>query len=211
MLVWALNVLDSAVPPASATVSSTELPVQSKLVKRWKTTLPVGSGTPAGVPAVRVTNALSCTTVADRTLVMTPWPASWTSVRTVSSAHSFVAGPLLAPEPLVWRVSVTPPTDAVTWALTTVVPAVGEVRVIVQLPVAATVAHGFGVVNEPGPLSIVKLIGVAAGAFANPEPLLTLTCAVKVCVVPTGLVPFGVMLMFASTTASGSQGPSEAA
>ena len=97
---------DSAVPSAaSATVWSTEAPVQSSLVKRWKTTLPVGSGTAAGVPAVRVTNTLSWTTVPGAAVVITAWAGSWMSVRAVASAHSFVAGPELAPTPLVsrWR------------------------------------------------------------------------------------------------------------
>ena len=40
-----------------------------------------------------------------------------------------------------------------------------------------------------------------AGAFTKPapSPRLMFTCAVNVCVVPIGLVPFGVIWMFAST------------
>ena len=66
----------------------------------------------------------------------TSWLESWMSVRTVVSAHSFVAGPELAPVASVLRVSETPPTSVVTCALTTVVPGVVETSVIVQLPVA---------------------------------------------------------------------------
>ena len=47
---------------------------------------------------------------------------------------------------------------------------------------AGDVVHGFADVNEPGPLSIVKLICVPSGAFTKPEPSLTFTCAVNVCV-----------------------------
>src|SRR5262245_65199746 len=76
----------------------------------------------------------------------------------------------------------------------------GETRVIWQLPVPPDVTHGFGVVKPPGPLSIVKLIAVPFGAFTKlPLPVFTLTCAVNTCGRPTGLVPFGVIWMFAST------------
>ena len=56
----------------------------------------------------------------------------------------------------------------------------------------------------------MKLIDVPSGAFTRPPPLFTLTCAVNVCVVPTGFAPFGVMLMFASTVENGSQAASRA-
>ena len=39
-----------------------------------------------------------------------------------------------------------------------------------QLPVVPTVVHGFAVVNEPGPLTLVKVIDVPAGAFTKPSP-----------------------------------------
>ena len=90
------------------------------------------------------------------------------SVRTVASAHSFVAAPELAPTPLVSRCSETPPTLTVVWALTTVVPVTAELSVIVQLPVPPAVVHGFAVVKAPGPESIVKLIWVPSGALTNP-------------------------------------------
>ena len=70
------------------------------------------------------------------------------SVRTVSSAQFFVAGPELAPTPFVVRVRVTwagnggfgdGPADTVTDALIVVVPVVGELIVAWQLPAAATV------------------------------------------------------------------------
>ena len=43
-------------------------------------------------------------------------------------------------------------------------------RLIVQEPVPPAVVHGFDVVNEPGPLSIVKLICVPSGAFGKRAP-----------------------------------------
>ena len=65
--------------------------------------------------------------------------------------------------------------------------------------------------NEPGPETIVKLTEVPAGAGVKPVPGLALTCAVKTCVLPTGLIAVcGEIWMFASTTASGSHGPSDA-
>ena len=61
-------------------------------------------------------------------------------------------------------------------------------------------------------MPIVKLIEVPAGAFSKPVPVFTLTCAVKTCGAPTGLFAVaGVIWMFASTTCSGSHGPSEGA
>ncbi len=72
---------------------------------------------------------------------------------------------------------------------------------IVQLPVPPAVVHGFAVVNEPGPQSIVKLICVPFGAFTKPPvPVFTFTCAVKTWLTPTGFVAVcGVIWMFAST------------
>jgi hypothetical protein len=208
-----VNEVDSAVPSAtSGTTWSTEAPVQLIVVERWNVTLPVGAGTPAGTPAAFSTNTLSCTIVPVRTDVTALWFESWMSVRTVESAQSFVAGPELAPVASVLRVSVTPPTTVVTCALTTVVPGVVETRLIVQVPVAPSVGHGLTVVNAPGPESIVKPISVPAGALTKPEPVFTLTCAVKTWVAPTGLVAVGGLIwMLASTTCSGSHGPSDAA
>ena len=119
----------------------------------------------------------------------------------MASAHSFVAGPELPPVPFVVRVSETPPTESVVLALTTVVPAVVFVSVIVQLPVPPDVVHGFGVPSVPGPDAIEKVICVPSGAFAVPPlPLSTFTCAVKVWVAPTGFVAVsGEIWMFAST------------
>src|SRR5262249_20739719 len=128
-----------------------------------------------------------------------------------ASTQVLVAGPELPPTPLVLRVRGTPPTVTVVCADTVEIPVVDEVSVIVQEPVPPAVVHGFGVVNEPGPLSSVKLIDVPSGAGTNPEPTFTFTCPVNVCVVPTGFVPFGVIEMFASTTVSDSHAPSEAA
>src|SRR4051794_40477816 len=117
-------------------------------------------------------------------------------------AQILFAGLELEPEPLVVRVTVRPPSEVVTLAETTVVPTVDDVSVTVQLPVAPTVVHGFVVVNEPGPLTLVKLIDVPAGAFTKPAPLpsFTLTCAVNTLSVPIGFVSVcGVIWMFAST------------
>ena len=71
-----------------------------------------------------------------------------------------------------------------------------------QLPVPPVVVHGFNVVNDPGPPSIVKKIGVPFGAFTKPAPLplFTFTCAVNTWFVPTGFVAVcGAIWMFAST------------
>ena len=65
-----------------------------------------------------------------------------------------------------------------------------------------TVRHGLVVVNEPGPETIVKVIGVPAGALLEPvpEPSLTFMCAVKTWVVFTGFSAVGGLIwMFAST------------
>ena len=72
---------------------------------------------------------------------------------------------------------------------------------IEQLPVPPAVVHGFVVVNEPGPESIVKLICVPSGAFWKPPvPVFTLTCAVNTWLTPTRFVAVGgVIWMFAST------------
>src|SRR5262245_13899094 len=125
-------------------------------------------------------------------------------MRIAAFTHSFVAGPELLSVPSVFLVSVTPATVTVVCADTTVAPVWLDVSVIWQEPVPPAVVHGFGVVNEPGPLSIVKLICVPSGAFVNPLPLFTFTCAVKTWFWPTRFVPFGWIWMFASTTASGS-------
>jgi hypothetical protein len=113
--------------------------------------------------------------------------------------HVFVAGPELAPVPSVFLASTTPPTTTVLWALTVVTPVTDEVSVTWQEPVPPVVVHGFGVVNEPGPESIVELIDVPSGAGTNPEPSFTFTCAVNVCDAATRFVPFGVIWTFTST------------
>src|SRR5262249_36610517 len=104
--------------------------------------------------------------------------------------------------PFVVRVSDTPPTDTVVDALTTVVPGVAEVSVIVQEPVFPAVVHGFGVPSVPGPDAIAKLIEVPAGALTKPapSPRSTSTWPVSVCVAVTGLIAdAGVIVMRAST------------
>ena len=125
--------------------------------------------------------------------------------------HRFVAGAEFAPVPSVFRVSETPPTDSVVCALTVVTPVTADVRSIVQFPLAFVeqdVADTFPFDSVPGPESIVKLTS-APTAGTNPVPSFTFTCAVNVCVAPTRFTPFGLIWMFASTTRSGSHGPSE--
>ena len=132
--------------------------------------------------------------------MITTWLASWTSVRTAASAQFLLAGPELAPEPLVLRVSDRPPTEAVVDADTTVVPTDDETSVIEQLPVPPVVVHGFGVVKLPGPDTIVKLIDVPSGAGTKPVPGFTFTCAVNTWLAPTGFsADSGEIWMFAST------------
>jgi hypothetical protein len=145
-------------------------------------TVPVGAGTPAGVPAVLVTVASSWTTVPGVIVVLpvtSVFDASSTLVETCEAAHSFDAGVEFAPTPFVDRVNDTPITDTVVEALTTVVPAVVETSVIEQLPVPPVVVHGFGVVNDPGPETIVNVIDVPSGAGTNPPPGFTFTCALN--------------------------------
>src|SRR5262249_4724955 len=97
---------------------------------------------------------------------MTSWLALWTSVRTASSAQFLLAELELPAALFVVRVSVRPPTETVVEALTTVVPAVDETRLTVQLPVAPTVVHELAL-SEPGPDAIAKLIVVPAGALVK--------------------------------------------
>ena len=74
------------------------------------------------------------------------------------------------------RVSETPPTATVVVARNVVVPAVADVIVTVQSPVAPTVAHVAEPTNEPGPLRMLTVHDVPAGAFTKPpEPAFTLT------------------------------------
>ena len=92
-------------------------------------------------------------------------------------------------------------------ARSVVTPAVVELRVTAHSPVVPTVVQ-LATLNEPGPLTFVKLTTVSTGAFTNPEPSFTLTCAVNVCGEPTSFVAAsGSIWMFASTTCRGSHGP----
>src|SRR5262245_45448495 len=116
------------------------------------------------------------------------------------------------PSPVV-RVSGTPPTVTVVVALIIVVPDVGELIVTVHEPVPPDVVQLDGptnVADAPAVFVSEKAIDVPFGAFTKPVPGLTLTCAVRTWFVPTGLVAVGgVIWMLASTTVSGSHGPSE--
>src|SRR5439155_1045861 len=67
-------------------------------------------------------------------------------------------------------------------ALTVVTPPTEEVRVTVHWPVVPIVAHvvGVGGARVPGPLSLVNVITVPAGALTKPPaPELTLTVPVN--------------------------------
>jgi hypothetical protein len=109
---------------------------------RVKVTVPVGFGTDAGVPAVLVTVASSWTTVpAGTVLVMSLFDGSRTLVAMLESAQFLLAFPLppeevFAAVPVV-RVIVCPLAGMPEVAETTVVPAIAEVIVTVQLAVAA--------------------------------------------------------------------------
>src|SRR5262249_11897538 len=102
------------------------------------------------------------------------------AIEIAAFTHVLTAGPEFAPAPFVLRVNETPPTLTVVWADTVVTPVTADDNVIWQLPVPPAVVHGFADVNAPGPLSIVKLIWVPSGAFTNPVPSFTFTCAVNV-------------------------------
>src|SRR4051812_39452194 len=147
-------------PCVSATDWSVAVPVQSPVAYRWKTTVPVGFGTAAGVPDVRCTNTLSWTIVPATTDVTTPPVALRMSVRTVSSPQFFAALPLppdavFAAVPVV-RVTMAPPTGIPDVAETTVVPVVAEVIVTVQLADGAppVYVHDGEPTKPPGPLTI---------------------------------------------------------
>src|SRR3954453_8553183 len=117
-----------------------------------------------------------------------------------ASTQFFVAlGPSLCWLSPVVRVRLTPPTLTVVVALTMVVPTVADVSVTVHSPVVPTVTHG-ELLIVPGPLTLLTVTLVFAGAFTKPLPGFTFTCTVRVWMSPIGSVSVdGVMLMFAST------------
>src|SRR3954454_23552611 len=189
-------------PCVSATDWSVAVPVQSPVAYRWKTTVPVGFATDAGVPDARCTNTLSWTIVPATTDVTTPPVALRMSVRAVASSQFFAASALSpAFASPVARCNVRPPTPTSVVARTTVVPVAADVICTVQDPVVPTVAQLFTPPTKlPGPLRIENPIAVPAGALANAEPALTFTWPVRVWFVPTGLfADAGVTWMFAST------------
>src|SRR3954447_11673378 len=66
-------------------------------------------------------------------------------------------------------------------AFTTVTPGVAEVICTVQEPVASTVVQVLTPPTKlPGPLTLVKVINVPAGALTKPVPSFTFTCPVNV-------------------------------
>ena len=89
-------------------------------------------------------------------------------------------------------------------ALTVVVPAVGDEITTLHDPVPPVVEQLLGPTNTAvaPPLFVsVNVIVVPSGAFTNPPPALTFTCAVRVWFVLTGLPAVGgVIWMFASRT-----------
>src|SRR5262245_44218348 len=171
-------------PAVSATVWFVGVPVQSIVLYRWKTTVPVGFGTLPGVPAALATRTRSCTTVPETTVVTTAPLELRISVATVSSAQVFVASPLspTLPSP-VERVSAVPPTVTVVVARTVVVPVVDDVITTEHEPKPPEVVQLLGPTNAavaPPEFVSVKLIVVPLGAFANPAPASTFTCPVRV-------------------------------
>src|SRR5262245_46767145 len=125
-----------------------------------------------------------------------------------ASTQVFEALPLSPGRPsAVSRWSETPLTVTFVAALITVTPMLGDVIWTVHEPVEPIVVQ---VLTPPtkvdGPDTLVKVISVPAGAFANPLPSLTFTCPVSVWLVPIGLTADGgVIWMFASTIEKGSQ------
>src|SRR5689334_17394558 len=105
-----------------------------------------------------------------------------------ASTYVFTASPLSpgVPSPVV-RVKARPATEIVVEARSVVGPGVFELSVIEHSPVVPTVLQ-LVALRSAGPLTFVKPTTVSAGAFADPEPSLTLTCAVKVCGEPTSFV-----------------------
>src|SRR5438045_2271738 len=73
------------------------------------------------------------------------------------------------------RFTVNPPPPGAVDARSVVTPAACELSVTEHSPVVPTVLQ-LAALNEPGPLTSVKLTPVSAGAFAKPEPSLTFTC-----------------------------------
>src|SRR5262249_53122376 len=119
------------------------LPMQPPPLNSVNVTVPVGAGTDAGVPAVFVTVASSCTPVPEATvaLVIGLLEASSTLVVTVTSPQFLLAlteppEAVFAAVPVV-RVITTPPTGMFDVAEMTVVPVAADVIVTVQLAVAA--------------------------------------------------------------------------
>src|SRR6266540_264887 len=199
-------------PGVNATVWSVDAPEQFAFVNLWNVTLPVGSGTAAGVPASRFTYALSWTTRPPVPLVTT-WLLAvrmWLAVTglvafcgviwMLASTHvltAFALSPTCASP--VARLSTNPPTVTAVEALSVVTPAVAEVSDTEHSPVVPTVLQLAGV-RMPGPLTMLKLIVVPAGAFAKPEPSFTFTCPVNEWGVPISFVGVnGEIWMFAST------------
>src|SRR5262249_10619429 len=112
------------------------------------------------------------------------------------------------------RVKATLPTVTVVVAWMVVVPPVGELITTVQDPLPPDVVQLDGPTNvAEAPFEFVteNVITVPSGAFAKPPPAFTFTVPVSVWFAPTGFVAVcGVIWMFASTTCSGSHGPSVA-
>ena len=92
-----------------------------------------------------------------------------------------------------------PATFTVLDALTTVVPGVFELRVTEQLPVVPTVWQVVDV-RVPGPLTMLNVIVVPAGALDGTPPRTVFTWPVTVCGSPTRLAPSSPTWIFAEQT-----------
>ena len=108
----------------------------------------------------------------------------------VASTNVFMAGPELRAMPSVSRCRRKPITLTSVVALTTVVPAVEEMRVTEHDPVPPEVVQ-LEALRVPGPLTLTNLMTVPSFALTNPEPELTFTWPVRVWGVPTSLVAAG--------------------
>jgi hypothetical protein len=157
---------------------------------------------------------MSCTTVPALTEVTTLLLESRISVRAVSSAQNFDAGPELESVEFVSRCRSTPPTSTSVVALIVVVPDDNELMTTVQEPVPPEVVQLLEPTNAavaPPEFVNEKLIVVPLGAFSKPEPLFTFTCPVNAWFVPTALLADGgaIWMLASPATLKGSHAPSE--
>ena len=130
--------------------------------------MPVGFGTPAGVPAPLDEHLVvhdEARTARKHDVVA----ESWMSVRAVASAHSLFAAALspTLPSPVA-RVSETPPTETVVVALIVVVPGRGRADLTVHEPVPPVVRQKLlptKLADAPPEFCSENVIWVPFGAF----------------------------------------------